>query len=129
MKPADNAGSRGVVLLDEPRQAVDLLNSDGIPVECADQENVLEERKRRLHAYEKHLNEIMNLTYRYSRANSRNGTVMVEEYMQGPEVSVEVMVVEGEPHILAITDKYITPPPYFVELAHCEPSMLLPMWR
>ena len=60
----------------------------------------------------------------YSRENSRNGTVMVEEYMEGPEVSVEIMVVEGEPHILAITDKYITPPPYFVELAHCEPSRL-----
>ena len=124
VKPADNAGSRGVVLLDEPRQAVDLLTSDGIFVECVNQENVLEERKRRLHAYEKRLNEIMNLTYHYSRSNSRNGTVMVEEYMQGPEVSVEVMVVEGEPHILTITDKYITPPPYFVELAHCEPSRL-----
>ncbi len=34
------------------------------------------------------------------------------------------MVIEGEPHVLAITDKYITPLPYFVELAHCEPSRL-----
>lgn len=93
VKPADNAGSRGVVLLDESERA-----ADG--------------------------NEILKRTYRYSRENSRNGTVMVEEYMQGPEVSVEIMVVEGEPHILTITDKYITPPPYFVELAHCEPSRL-----
>lgn len=89
VKPADNAGSRGVVLLESGES---------------------DERKRRV--------------YEYSRANSRNGTVMVEEYMQGPEVSVEVMVVEGQPHILTITDKYITPPPYFVELAHCEPSRL-----
>lgn len=93
VKPADNAGSRGVVLFDVAADA-------------------------------KHLNEMKNQVYRYSRGNSRNGTVMVEEYMQGPEVSVEIMVVEGEPHILAITDKYITPPPYFVELAHCEPSRL-----
>ncbi len=93
VKPADNAGSRGVVLFDAA-------------------------------AYAEHLNETKNRIYRYSRGNSRNGTVMVEEYMQGPEVSVEIMVVEGEPHILAITDKYITPPPYFVELAHCEPSRL-----
>lgn len=44
--------------------------------------------------------------------------------MHGAEVSVEIMVIDGAPHILTITDKYITPPPYFVELAHCEPSRL-----
>ncbi|MDE7247560.1 MAG: ATP-grasp domain-containing protein [Lachnospiraceae bacterium] len=96
VKPADNAGSRGVVLLNAAES--ELAPGD--------------------------IHEIKNRTYCYSRDNSRGGTVMVEEYMQGPEVSVEVMVVEGEPHILTITDKYITPPPYFVELAHCEPSRL-----
>ena len=44
--------------------------------------------------------------------------------MTGAEVSVEAMTVEGKTHIITITDKYITPPPYFVELAHCEPSIL-----
>lgn len=87
VKPADNAGSRGVVLLDP------------------------EERNS-------------SLLYQYSKGNSRNGTVMVEEVMEGPEVSVEALVIEGEPHIITVTDKYITPPPYFVELAHCEPSVL-----
>lgn len=86
VKPADNAGSRGVVLFDNK----------------ADAEAV----------------------YRYSRKSSRNGTVMVEEVMTGPEVSVEALVIEGEPHIITVTDKYITQPPYFVELAHCEPSVL-----
>lgn len=93
VKPADNAGSRGVVLL-EPG------NFDGMSFSLKED------------------------VYRYSRGNARNGTVMVEEYMHGPEVSVEIMVIAGEPHILAITDKYITPPPYFVELAHCEPCRL-----
>lgn len=87
VKPADNAGSRGVVLLDPGER-----NS--------------------------------SLIYEYSKGNSRNGTVMVEEVMEGPEVSVEALVIEGEPHIITVTDKYITPPPYFVELAHCEPSIL-----
>lgn len=102
VKPADNAGSRGVVLLGggERQQGIFEDRKSG----------EADERKRRI--------------YEYSLENSRNGTVMVEEYMNGPEVSVEIMVVEGEPHILAITDKYITPPPYFVELAHCEPSRL-----
>lgn len=121
VKPADNAGSRGVVLLDEPGLSVDFVTDEGILVEGMNQS---EEQKRKFAAYQERLDEIMNRTYSYSRDNSRNGTVMVEEYMKGPEVSVEIMVVEGEPHILAITDKYITPPPYFVELAHCEPSRL-----
>lgn len=124
VKPADNAGSRGVVLLNEPKRAADLFIDDGMLIERVSQEKLREGQKRRLIAYEKRLNDVMNRTYQYSRENSRNGTVMVEEYMQGPEVSVEIMVVEGEPHILTITDKYITPPPYFVELAHCEPSRL-----
>ncbi|MBD5443999.1 MAG: ATP-grasp domain-containing protein [Lachnospiraceae bacterium] len=88
VKPADNAGSRGVVL-----------------VETKDN------------------NELKNI-YEYSMGNSRNGTLMVEEFMSGAEVSVEAMTVNGETQIITITDKYITPPPYFVELAHCEPSML-----
>lgn len=88
VKPADNAGSRGVVLLEEGKR--------------------------------QELGEI----YEYSKGNSRNGTVMVEEFMAGPEVSVEAMTVEGETTIIAITDKYITEPPYFVEIAHCEPSRL-----
>ena len=90
IKPADNAGSRGVVLLDEKQQ------------EEIDLEQI----------------------YEYSKSNSRNGVVMVEEFMAGPEVSVEAMTVEGETTIITITDKLITPPPYFVEIGHSEPSRL-----
>ena len=107
VKPADNAGSRGVVLFE-----CELLKADQ------------EAQVRRLAAYADQLLELKKKTYEYGKSNSRNGTVLVEEVMQGPEVSVEAMVVEGQSHILSITDKYITPPPYFVELAHCEPSRL-----
>ena len=107
VKPADNAGSRGVVLF-----------------ECEVSRIDREAQARRLAAYADQILELKKKTYEYSKSNSRNGTVLVEEFMQGPEVSVEVMVVDGQPHILSITDKYITPPPYFVELAHCEPSRL-----
>ena len=91
VKPADNAGSRGVTA----------LNDGG-------------ERS----------GEELRHTYEYSKENSRNGIVMVEEFMTGPEVSVEAMTVDGETAILTITDKFITPPPYFVEIAHSEPSRL-----
>lgn len=121
VKPADNAGSRGVVLLEPEERG----NSDMAAQMSGEEAAVQIERRkgdpkgliRRLEAYSR-------LLYQYSKSNSRNGTVMVEEVMEGPEVSVEALVIEKEPHIITVTDKYITSPPYFVELAHCEPSIL-----
>jgi biotin carboxylase len=89
VKPADNAGSRGVVLLEGRKTEEELI-----------------------------------WTYAYSREHSRNGMVMVEEVMEGHEVSVEAMTAEGETTVIAITDKFITPPPYFVEIGHSQPSCL-----
>ena len=60
----------------------------------------------------------------YSAENGRGGSVIVEEYMQGPEVSVEVVVWQGEVHILQITDKITTGAPRFVEMGHTQPSRL-----
>lgn len=60
----------------------------------------------------------------YSRNNSRNGRVIIEEYMQGPEVSVEVLMMEGEEHVIAVTDKLTTGAPRFVEMGHSEQSQL-----
>ena len=88
VKPADNAGSRGVVLLEN---------------------EALKKRKE---------------IYEYSKANSKNGIVMVEEFMSGPEVSVESMTVNGKTTVITITDKITTKPPFFVEIGHCEPSEL-----
>lgn len=62
--------------------------------------------------------------YEYSHSNSRHGIVIVEEYLDGPEVSVEIMVVDGEVHILQITDKITTGAPHFVEMGHTQPSRL-----
>ncbi len=110
VKPADNAGSRGVVHMDYKVHQGRQLEYETL---------ARKESAERMAAYYRAI-------YHYSLGNARNSTVMVEEYMHGPEVSVEIMVTEGEPHILTITDKFITPPPYFVELAHCEPSRLDP---
>lgn len=57
-------------------------------------------------------------------ASSHRAVLMVEERVDGPEVSVEAMTVAGSTQIVAITDKRITEPPYCVELGHIEPSML-----
>lgn len=60
----------------------------------------------------------------YSSENGRSGAVIVEEYMQGPEVSVEVITIDGEPHVLQVTDKLTTGAPHFVEMGHSQPSRL-----
>jgi biotin carboxylase len=60
--------------------------------------------------------------YEYAHSCSRHGKVIVEEYLDGPEVSVEVMVVNGEVNILQITDKITTEAPHFVEMGHTQPS-------
>ena len=62
--------------------------------------------------------------YEYAHQCSRHGKVIVEEYLEGPEVSVEVMVVDGKVNILQITDKITTEAPHFVELGHTQPSQL-----
>lgn len=62
--------------------------------------------------------------YLYSKEASRNGKVIIEEYLIGSEVSVEIMVINGIPHILAITDKLTTGAPHFVETGHSQPSRL-----
>lgn len=89
VKPVDNAGSRGVSLLEN---------------RCNMEE--------------------IHKAYDYAKENSRNGNVMVEEYMEGPEVSVETLSVDGVCHVIQITDKLTTGAPHFVEMGHNEPSML-----
>jgi biotin carboxylase len=50
--------------------------------------------------------------------------VVVEEFIEGVEVSVESISWEGTHHVLQITDKITTEAPYFVELEHHQPSLL-----
>jgi len=62
--------------------------------------------------------------YAYSHENSRCGRVIIEEYLEGKEVSVEILVYQGTVYILAVTDKLTQGKPYFVEIGHAEQSML-----
>lgn len=57
-----------------------------------------------------------------AKAESRDDSVMLEQFIEGPEFSVEVIVWQGEPHVIAVTDKKTTDAPYFVELGHNQPS-------
>lgn len=53
-----------------------------------------------------------------------SGDVLVEECMTGPEVSVEVIVSNGVPHVLQVTDKLTSGAPNFFEIGHVQPTIL-----
>ncbi|MGN7241039.1 ATP-grasp domain-containing protein [Priestia megaterium] len=89
VKPADNSGSRGVVLVENYQDL-----------------------------------EVMEHAFNYSKKYSRGGEIIVEEFMEGPEVSVETLTYENTTTIIAITDKVTTGAPEFVEMGHSIPSQL-----
>ena len=51
-------------------------------------------------------------------------TVLVEEYIEGQEYSIEGLHYEGESEVIQFTEKTTTEFPYNVELAHKQPSNL-----
>ena len=61
----------------------------------------------------------------YERAYqvSRDKQVLIEQFIEGPEFSVEIIVWNGGVNVLAVTDKKTTGAPYFVELGHNQPSV------
>jgi biotin carboxylase len=55
---------------------------------------------------------------------SRSGRVIVEEYLDGPEFSVDAIVHRGEITICGLADRHIFFPPYFIEMGHTMPTNL-----
>jgi biotin carboxylase len=55
---------------------------------------------------------------------SRSGRVIVEEYMDGPEFSLDAIVYQGTVTLCGFADRHIFFPPYFIEMGHTMPSML-----
>jgi biotin carboxylase len=54
--------------------------------------------------------------------NSFEGKAIVEEYIEGDEYSCECISYNGKHHFLALTKKFTTGSPHFIETAHMEPS-------
>jgi hypothetical protein len=52
------------------------------------------------------------------------GPVLLEEYLRGPEFSVETLTAQGTHHVVGVTAKRKTPPPGFTEIAHVHPASL-----
>lgn len=55
-------------------------------------------------------------------AFSRSKRAIVEEYLDGPEFSLDALVYNGRIEIYGIADRHIFFPPYFIEMGHTMPS-------
>lgn len=60
--------------------------------------------------------------YEVALEESRDNSVLIEQFIEGPEFSVEIIVWEGKVNVLTVTDKKTTEAPHFVELGHTQPS-------
>lgn len=57
-----------------------------------------------------------------AKGESRDKQVMLEQFIEGPEFSIEIIVWNGKVNVLTVTDKKTTEAPHFVELGHNQPS-------
>ncbi len=62
--------------------------------------------------------------FSHTRQYSPTGEMILEEYMEGPELSVDALAWNGQIRITGIADRIIAREPYFVELGHNMPSRL-----
>ena len=60
--------------------------------------------------------------YNVALNESRDKSVLIEQFIEGPEFSIEIIVWNGNVHVLTVTDKKTTGAPHFVELGHNQPS-------
>lgn len=60
--------------------------------------------------------------YAFAECHSKTQTVIVEEYIDGREFSVEYLSFNGTHYNIQITDKVTSGPPHFVEMQHHQPA-------
>lgn len=66
----------------------------------------------------------LELALEEAKRNSRSGRAIVEEYMAGPEFSIDALVYNGTVTICGFADRHIFFPPYFIEMGHTIPTSL-----
>ncbi|MBN1897566.1 MAG: alpha-hydroxy-acid oxidizing protein [Spirochaetes bacterium] len=60
----------------------------------------------------------------HAKKYSPSGEVIIEEYMDGLELSIDALLFNGKIHITGIADRMIDLEPFFVEIGHIMPSEL-----
>ncbi|MBN1498822.1 MAG: alpha-hydroxy-acid oxidizing protein [Spirochaetes bacterium] len=86
IKPSDNMGARGVMLIENLNSISDAFHS--------------------------------------AKSASPSGEIIIEQYMPGPELSIDAVIYKGEVTFTGIADRIIEDLPYFIEKGHNMPSAL-----
>lgn len=60
-------------------------------------------------------------------SDKNNHDILIEEFIEGKEISVESISFHGKHYIIQITDKDSSPAPHFVELGHHQPADIPPI--
>lgn len=60
----------------------------------------------------------------YCKSFSKCGDLVLEEFMDGPEVCVETLNINGKCYPIQITDQLAKKPPYFTDAGYSQPSLL-----
>ncbi len=70
--------------------------------------------------------ELVNLREAFDEAKnlSPSGEIIIEEFMTGPELSIDALIYDNTITFTGIADRIIKFPPYFVETGHIMPSNL-----
>ena len=66
----------------------------------------------------------IRVAFESAMRHTRADGLLVEEFIDGPEFSVEMLTCAGRTEIVAVTDKMITNDPYCVEIGHSQPACL-----
>lgn len=64
--------------------------------------------------------------FRFAKNASPSGELIIEEFMEGPELSIDSIIYNNEITITGVADRIIEYPPYFIETGHNMPSSKTP---
>lgn len=68
-----------------------------------------------------------NVSKKLESALGDTTSILAEEYIDGDEVDINIIVQNGRIKFYSITDNYLTKEPFFIETGMAEPSALLPL--
>ncbi|MCU0825665.1 MAG: ATP-grasp domain-containing protein, partial [Leptospira sp.] len=66
----------------------------------------------------------LNHAFRHAKRFCPTGELILEEYMEGPELSVDALAFNGQIRMTGIADRIIEREPYFIEIGHNMPSRM-----
>ncbi len=101
------------------KEAYEALDTIGYPAVMKPAENmgargVIKIRKR----------EELPFAYQHSKKYSPTGELILEEFIDGQELSIDILTWNGKFQVTGIADRIIIGEPYFIEIGHNMPSSL-----